>query len=168
MTYYPLNKEKFYPKRLSQKTFQLNLPPFNVYILESKLLTNLLIYHGLLRFRFHLLPTADNPTMMEKDGKAHSTKDVASKQPSIKQVLSNFCGYTTAHGLGRLAESRNGIRRIAWSLFCIGALVMFVLQIKNLFLIYLSRPVATVVNVHHESVSMKDKESRLNAINGYG
>ncbi|CAH3105581.1 unnamed protein product [Porites lobata] len=88
---------------------------------------------------------------MEKDGKAHSTKDVASKQPSIKQVLSNFCGYTTAHGLGRLAESRNVIRRIAWSLFCIGALVMFVLQIKNLFLIYLSRPVATVVNVHHES-----------------
>lgn len=161
MTYYPLNKEKFHPKRLSQKTFQLNLQPFNVYILEGKLLTNLLIYHGLLRFRFHLLPTADNPTMMEKDGKAHSTKDVASKQPSIKKVLSNFCGYTTAHGLGRLAESSTVIRRIAWSLFCIGALVMFVLQIKNLFLIYLSRPVATVVNVHHESVSVKDKESRL-------
>lgn len=31
---------------------------------------------------------------------------------------------------------------------------MFVLQVYNLFLIYLSRPVSTVVKVEHESVSI--------------
>ena len=87
--------------------------------------------------------------MVEKDEKANSNSDV-SETSSIKQVVSTFCSYTTAHGLGRLAESRSVIRRVTWSLFCIGALVMFVLQTKNLFVIYLSRPVTTVVNVHHE------------------
>ena len=35
-----------------------------------------------------------------------------------------------------------------------GALTMFVLQVYNLFVIYLSRPVSTVVKVEHESVSI--------------
>lgn len=78
---------------------------------------------------------------------------IVTKKPSIKKVISDFCGYTTAHGLGRLADGGGIFRRVAWSLFCIGALVMFVLQTYNLFVIYLRRPVSTVVNVQHESVS---------------
>ncbi|XP_078380361.1 epithelial sodium channel subunit alpha-like [Oculina patagonica] len=78
-------------------------------------------------------------------------KKVISPKPSIQKVILNFCGYTTAHGLGRLADGGGIFRRVAWSLFCIGALVMFVLQVYNLFVIYLRRPVSTVVNVQHES-----------------
>ena len=44
-------------------------------------------------------------------------KAVASKKPSVKEVVSTFCGYTTAHGLGRLADGGGIFRRIAWSLF---------------------------------------------------
>lgn len=69
-------------------------------------------------------------------------------------MISTFCGYTTAHGLGRLADGGGVFRRIAWSLFCIGALTMFVVQTYNLFAIYLRRPVSTVVSVQHDSVSI--------------
>ena len=69
-------------------------------------------------------------------------------------MISTFCGYTTAHGLGRLADGGGVFRRIAWSLFCIGALTMFVVQTYNLFAIYLRRPVSTVVTVQHDSVSI--------------
>lgn len=82
-------------------------------------------------------------------------KGVASKKPSVKEVVSTFCGYTTAHGLGRLADGGGIFRRITWSLFCIGALTMFVVQTYNLFAIYLRRPVSTVVNVQHDSVSSR-------------
>ena len=73
---------------------------------------------------------------------------------SVRRLLGEFCGYTTAHGLGRLSESKNIISRLTWSLFCIGASTMFVLQVYNLLLIYLSRPVSTVVKVEHESVGI--------------
>ena len=85
---------------------------------------------------------------------ASNEKAIATKKPSIKQVITEFCGYTTAHGLGRLADGGGIFRRVAWSLFCIGAMVMFVVQTYNLFAIYLRRPVSTVVNVQHESVSI--------------
>lgn len=73
---------------------------------------------------------------------------------SVRRLLGDFCGYTTAHGLGRLSESKNIFSRLTWSLFCIGASTMFVLQVYNLLLIYLSRPVSTVVKVEHERVSI--------------
>ena len=79
---------------------------------------------------------------------------IVSKKPSVKEVISTFCGYTTAHGLGRLADGGGVFRRLAWSLFCIGALTMFVVQTYNLFAIYLRRPVSTVVTVQHDSVSI--------------
>ena len=86
-------------------------------------------------------------------GTLTSGKETDSKKPSVKEVISTFCGYTTAHGLGRLADGGGIFRRVSWSLFCVGALVMFIVQTYNLFVIYLSRPVTTVVNVQHESVS---------------
>ena len=82
-------------------------------------------------------------------------KDIETKKPSVKEVISNFCGYTTAHGLGRLADGGGIFRRVSWTLFCVGAMAMFIVQTKNLFVIYLSRPVTTVVTVNHESVSEK-------------
>ena len=91
---------------------------------------------------------------MKLQDEVAESKTTVDKKPSIKQEITRFCSYTTAHGLGRLAESGGFFHRTAWSVFCIGALIMFVIQLYNLFLMYLSRPVATVVNVHHESVSM--------------
>lgn len=93
--------------------------------------------------------------MISKDnmGTLTSGKETDNKKPSVKEVISTFCGYTTAHGLGRLADGGGIFRRVSWSLFCVGALVMFIVQTYNLFVIYLSRPVTTVVNVQHESVS---------------
>ena len=89
------------------------------------------------------------------DSRNISTEAIAKDTPSsIKRLLGEFCHYTTAHGLGRLSESKNIISRLTWSLFCIGASIMFVLQVYNLFVIYLSRPVSTVVKVEHESVSI--------------
>lgn len=106
---------------------------------------------------FHLLPSVKKviykENMTKLAAETHDDKAIASKKPSIKEVISNFCGYTTAHGLGRLADGGGVFRRITWSLFCIGALVMFVVQTYNLFVIYLSRPVSTVVTVQHDSVS---------------
>ncbi|CAH3149507.1 unnamed protein product [Pocillopora meandrina] len=83
---------------------------------------------------------------MEKDGRIGYEKP-----KSLKHLLNDFCSYTTAHGLGRLSESSNVISRLIWSLFCIGASTMFVLQVYNLFSIYLSHPVSTTIKVEHES-----------------
>ena len=89
------------------------------------------------------------------DSKNIGTNAIVKDTPSsVRRLLEEFCSYTTAHGLGRLSESKNIISRLTWSLFCIGASIMFVLQVYNLFLIYLSRPVSTVVKVEHESVSI--------------
>lgn len=65
-------------------------------------------------------------------------KDIKTKKPSVKEVISNFCGYTTAHGLGRLADGGGIFRRVSWTLFCVGAMVMFIVQTKNLC--YLPQP----------------------------
>ena len=86
---------------------------------------------------------------MDKDGRIGYEKP-----KSLKHLLNDFCSYTTAHGLGRLSESSNVISRLIWSLFCIGASTMFVLQVYNLFSIYLSHPVSTTIKVEHESVSV--------------
>lgn len=86
---------------------------------------------------------------MDKDGRIGYEKP-----KSLKLLLNDFCSYTTAHGLGRLSESSNVVSRLIWSLFCIGASTMFVLQVYNLFSIYLSHPVSTTIKVEHESVSV--------------
>ncbi|XP_068734788.1 degenerin del-1-like [Montipora capricornis] len=63
--------------------------------------------------------------MTSQDEEANSKKMAVDPKRSIKEVITQFCGYTTAHGLGRLAESQSVFRRVSWSLFCIGALTMF-------------------------------------------
>lgn len=100
--------------------------------------------------------TSHFPDIMDKigDNRAFSKDASAKEKPkSIKRLLAEFCDYTTAHGLSRLSASRNICSRLIWSLFCMGAFTMFVMQVYNLFVIYLSRPVSTVVKVEHESVS---------------
>ena len=71
---------------------------------------------------------------------------------STNQILHEFAGYTTAHGLNRLVESVGVIRKLVWATFCLGAFVMFLLQTHRLFKQYLARPVATTVTVEHPTV----------------
>ena len=73
---------------------------------------------------------------------------------SFKKLVLNFMGYTTAHGIGRLAASQTIFWKIFWSLVCIGASGMFIYQATGLFKQYLSKPVATSVSVTFEKVRL--------------
>ena len=99
--------------------------------------------------------TNDFNRMKEKgEGQSFSNEPTArQKTPPIRELLADFCGYTTAHGLGRLSQSNNTFTRLVWTMFCLGTSTVFVLQVYNLFVIYWSKPVSTVVKVEHESVS---------------
>ena len=90
----------------------------------------------------------------DKDAGVINGTNVKTKSPSTRELLSEFCGYTTAHGLGRLSQSNNNLTRFVWSLFCIGAFTVFIMEVYSLLGLYLSRPVTTVVKVEHESVSV--------------
>lgn len=70
---------------------------------------------------------------------------------SPKELIKDFCGYTTTHGVGRLAEARTLFSRFIWTIFILGAFTMFIFQTHGLFTLWLSRPVATVVKVKHNA-----------------
>lgn len=96
-------------------------------------------------------------TAMKKEGtlpNANSKRSsMEKKPPAVRDLLSEFCGYTTAHGLGRLSQSKNAFTRLVWSLFCIAAFTVFVIEVYSLLDLYLSKPVSTIVKVEHENVS---------------
>ena len=69
-----------------------------------------------------------------------------------KELVKDFCSYTTTHGVGRLAEARTLFSRSIWTIFILGAFAMFIFQTYGLFKLYLSRPVSTVVKVKHKTV----------------
>lgn len=72
-----------------------------------------------------------------------------------KELIKDFCSYTTTHGVGRLAEARTLFSRSIWTVFILGAFGMFIFQTIGLFTLYLRRPVSTVVKVKHKSVCIK-------------
>jgi hypothetical protein len=82
--------------------------------------------------------------------KASSEEKKASK--SFKTLLHNFMGYTSAHGIGRLAESKTIFWRIFWSLVCMAAFGMFIYQGVGLLQQFFSKPVSTSVSVTFEKV----------------
>ena len=83
----------------------------------------------------------------------HNVKKSEDNQ-SPKELIKDFCGYTTTHGIGRLAEARTLFSRFIWTIFILGAFTMFIFQTHGLFTLWLSRPVATVVKVKHNAVSI--------------
>lgn len=75
------------------------------------------------------------------------------ESPKIpKELVKDFCSYTTTHGVGRLAEARTLFSRSICTVFILGAFAMFFFQTHGLFKLYLSRPISTVVKVKHKSV----------------
>lgn len=66
--------------------------------------------------------------------------------------LKEFCGYTTAHGLGRLVDSKSYVRRLFWVMACLGAFTMFTSQVISLAEQYLSKPVETYITMKYVRV----------------
>ena len=69
---------------------------------------------------------------------------------SFIKLIHSFMGYTSAHGIGRLAESKTIFWRIFWSLVCMGAFGMFIYQGVGLLKQFFSKPVSTTVSVTFE------------------
>lgn len=85
---------------------------------------------------------------------ADAAYDEQKKKPrSTKEVIKEFCSYTTTHGVGRLAGTKTRFSRFIWIAFVLGAFAMFFYQAHGLFTLYFSRPVSTVVNIKQATVS---------------
>ena len=95
---------------------------------------------------------------MAGDGSYELKKDNKETQTS-RELVKDFCSYTTTHGVGRLAEAKTLFSRLIWTVFILGAFAMFFYQTYGLFTLYLSRPVSTVVKVRHETVSKQIMQS---------
>ena len=83
---------------------------------------------------------------VEEEEKEKDTSSVAS-------LVRDFFDYTTAHGLGRVFASTYVVRRVFWGLLCIGAFVIFTVQILALYKKFQSRPLSTHFRMEHVSVS---------------
>ena len=84
-------------------------------------------------------------------------QDVAERKPlsrinAVVDRLKEFCGYTTAHGVGRLIEAKCFFWRLFWVIACVSAMTFFVLQVNSLQNEYSRRPVKTRIDVQHEIV----------------
>lgn len=71
---------------------------------------------------------------------------------STNEKLKDFCGYTTAHGFGRLVESKSYVRKVFWVMACLGAFSMFTCQVIWLAQDYISKPVETYITMKHVRV----------------
>ena len=74
---------------------------------------------------------------------------------SPKELIKEFCGYTTTHGLARLAEAKTLFSRLIWTVFILGASAMFIYQTCGLFSLYLRRPVSTIVKEKYATVGIQ-------------
>ena len=74
------------------------------------------------------------------------------KGRSTIEKLNEFCGYTTAHGFGRLVESKTHVRKAFWVMACLGAFIMFSCQVIWLAQDYISKPIETYITMKHVKV----------------
>ncbi|XP_028411245.1 degenerin deg-1-like isoform X2 [Dendronephthya gigantea] len=88
--------------------------------------------------------------MEGKNGISSTTPGKKKESKSFKKLVHNFMGYTSAHGIGRLADAKNLFWKIFWSLVCMGALSMFLYQFIGLFKQFVSKPVTTSVSITFE------------------
>ena len=71
----------------------------------------------------------------------------------IKHKVFEFCGHTTAHGYGRVADAgESRARKWFWLLACSGAFVAFSVQLYFITEQYLSRPLKTRIKIMHDKV----------------
>lgn len=130
-------------------TYQRRSQPYTLYGRELFLPKpgNTPSFHSSNRMDPRMNPRID-PQAQRKDGASSPQEKRESK--SFKKLVHNFMGYTSAHGIGRLAESKTIFWKIVWSLVCMGAFSMFIYQFIGLFQQFLSKPVSTSVSVTFE------------------
>ncbi|XP_032233718.2 degenerin deg-1 isoform X2 [Nematostella vectensis] len=68
---------------------------------------------------------------------------------TVSGLIWDFFGQTTAHGFGRIANTKSRLRRMFWVCLVMAAFGMFSLQIYDLLMIYLSRPIGTQIWMKH-------------------
>ena len=90
--------------------------------------------------------TGEDSNEVKKDGE---------EPQSPKELIKEFCSYTTTHGVGRLAEAKTLFSRSIWTVFILGAFAMFIYQTCGLFNLYLRRPVSTAVKEKYKTVSIQ-------------
>lgn len=89
-------------------------------------------------------------TDMVTPNKSSTDESLPSK---LKCRLLDCFGYTTAHGYGRVAAaSESRPRRWFWLLACAFAFGVFTYQFHELTVQFLSRPLKTGTQIHHERV----------------
>ena len=69
------------------------------------------------------------------------------------KVLQCF-GYTTAHGYGRVADAESRLHRWFWLFVCVAALTAFSMQLHDITLQYMSKPLKTMTSIGHEEVKL--------------
>ena len=79
--------------------------------------------------------------------------DAVSDEIRSKDLLKEFCSYTTTHGVGRLAEAKTRFSKFIWTCFILSAFAMFFYQVHGLFALYYSRPVSTMTSLKQATVS---------------
>lgn len=72
---------------------------------------------------------------------------------ACKQILKDFCGWTTAHGLPHVGASQSWVLFIFWSVLCLGCISMAVWQIVLIFIKFFSFPVGVAVDLKFEDMT---------------
>uniref|UniRef100_A0A1I8H573 alanine--tRNA ligase n=1 Tax=Macrostomum lignano TaxID=282301 RepID=A0A1I8H573_9PLAT len=100
-------------------------------------------WNGPRAIRFWYSPTLKSSLRRMKS--AASSSSGASERP--RSAVRQFCGYTTAHGLGRFSEQSTFFGRLIWVSFLLGTYGGFVYHLYTLFDRFAQAPVLTTMTV---------------------
>ena len=100
--------------------------------------------------------TSDTDVNVPPKAQNNAVEGETGREHSIRELIGDFCDYTSAHGLGRVHGSKHIFRKVVWSLIFIGALVVFSLQIASLFAKFRAKPLSTFIRLQHDTVSFHD------------
>ena len=86
--------------------------------------------------------------MVSQDGSEQTQK----QSNTLWSLIKDFCGYTTAHGLGRIMAATHWVRTLLWTLLFLAAVAIMTVQVQALFKKYERRPLTTFVTVETSTV----------------
>lgn len=86
--------------------------------------------------------------MVSQDGSEQTQKE----SKTLWSLIKDFCGYTTAHGLGRIMAATHWVRTLLWTMLFLAALAIMAVQVQALFKKYQRRPLTTFVTVQTSTV----------------
>ena len=84
--------------------------------------------------------------------KSNENWQKGSSEDSVSGLIKGFASSTTAHGVGRIAESSDFRFRVTWFLVWLGVMISFTIMVVKLSLLYASKPVSTSISIVYEEV----------------